>query len=142
MIIEIFAADLTFLWFVKVLDKSGFFSTIPNGQFEDKCAEYFEMLDEDKDKLVGFFDFLTPIMTLLPPEVAIAFQNDQRFQQESMNDLRALFIQSRTANKESSRYEVRLSDLKTNMFTKSDNQKQSLLKNLKELMSLMKIPDD
>ena len=59
-----------------------------------------------------------------------------------MNDLRALFIQSRTANKESSRYEVRLSDLKTNMFTKSDNQKQSLLKNLKELMSLMKIPDD
>ena len=57
------------------------------------------MLDEDKDKMVGFFDFLTPVMSMLPPEVATAFQNDQRFQQESLNDLRNLFLQSRVANK-------------------------------------------
>jgi hypothetical protein len=74
--------------FYKVIDQSGFFSSIPLDDYNTKCNEYFGMLDVDKDQMVGFFDFITPVMSMLPPEVSAAFQNDQRFKQESLNDLR------------------------------------------------------
>jgi hypothetical protein len=31
------------------------------------------MLDEDDDKLVSFYDFITPLMSTLPHEVAAMF---------------------------------------------------------------------
>ena len=34
------------------------------------------LLDTDKDGLVGFFDFLQPIMHIVPPEVMTAFTQD------------------------------------------------------------------
>ena len=40
---------------------------------DSKCQEYFTMLDEDDDKLVSFYDFITPLMSTLPHEVAAMF---------------------------------------------------------------------
>ena len=71
-----------------MIDQSGFFKSIALDEYHNKCNEYFTMLDSDKDQMVGFFDFITPVMSMLPPEVSSAFQNDQRFKQESLNDLR------------------------------------------------------
>ena len=58
---------------------------------DSKCQEYFTMLDEDDDKLVSFYDFITPLMSTLPHEVAAMFTQDQRYKQESFNDLRIMF---------------------------------------------------
>ena len=60
---------------------------------DNKCLEYFTMLDEDEDTLVSFYDFLTPLMSTLPHEVAAMFTQDQRYRQESFNDLRIAFDQ-------------------------------------------------
>ena len=53
---------------------------LSSGQFEldgkdidVHCQNYFKMLDEDTDSLVSFFDFITPLMPLLPPEVSMMF---------------------------------------------------------------------
>ena len=71
---------------------SGQFSI--DGEVADtKCLEYFTMLDEDEDTLVSFYDFLTPLMSTLPHEVAAMFTQDQRYRQESFNDLRIAFDQ-------------------------------------------------
>ena len=51
------------------------------------------MLDEDTDSLVSFYDFITPLMSTLPNEVAAMFTQDQRYRQESFNDLRIAFDQ-------------------------------------------------
>ena len=37
------------------------------------CDNYMKMLDEDKDGLVSFTDFITPLMPILPTEVALMF---------------------------------------------------------------------
>jgi len=50
-----------------------------------------KLLDTDKDNHIGFFDFLQPIMHVVPPEVITAFTQDQRFRQETFNDLRLIF---------------------------------------------------
>jgi hypothetical protein len=31
------------------------------------------MLDKDKDMWISFYDFLSPLMPILPPEVAMVF---------------------------------------------------------------------
>ena len=60
---------------------------------EARCNDYFTVLDEDKDGLVSFFDFITPLMSMLPPEVAMMFTQDHRFKQETFNDMRIAFDQ-------------------------------------------------
>ena len=50
-----------------------------------------KLLDTDKDSMIGFFDFLQPILHVVPPEVLNAFNQDQRFKQETFNDLRLAF---------------------------------------------------
>ena len=49
------------------------------------------MLDEDKDLLVSFTDFITPLMPILPTEVALMFTQDHRFKQSTFNDLRIVY---------------------------------------------------
>ena len=41
-----------------------------------KTVDYMKLLDTDRDQLVGFFDFLQPIMHVVPPEVLTAFTQD------------------------------------------------------------------
>lgn len=44
------------------------------GQDEDlKTVDYMNLLDTDKDAYIGFFDFLQPILHIVPPEVLTAF---------------------------------------------------------------------
>lgn len=43
------------------------------------AQEYFEYLDKDEDQLVSFTDFLAPVLSIVPPEVAITFISDVRF---------------------------------------------------------------
>ena len=50
-----------------------------------------KLLDTDKDEHVGFFDFLQPIIHVVPPELVTAFTQDQRFKQETFNELRLAF---------------------------------------------------
>ena len=44
-----------------------------------KIFDYMKLLDTDKDNHIGFFDFLQPIINVVPPEVITAFTQDQRF---------------------------------------------------------------
>ena len=55
-----------------------------------------KLLDTDKDNLIGFYDFLAPILHVVPAEVMTAFTADQRFKQETFNDLRLAFQSCRT----------------------------------------------
>ena len=57
------------------------------------CDNYMKMLDEDKDGLVSFTDFITPLMPILPTEVALMFTQDHRFKQSTFNDMRIVFDQ-------------------------------------------------
>lgn len=50
-----------------------------------------KLLDTDKDQHIGFFDFLQPILHVVPSEVLNTFMQDQRFKQETFNDLRLGF---------------------------------------------------
>lgn len=50
-----------------------------------------KLLDTDKDSHIGFFDFLQPILHVVPSEVLNTFLQDQRFKQEVFNDLRLAF---------------------------------------------------
>ena len=56
-----------------------------------KTVDYMNLLDTDKDHKIGFFDFLQPILHVLPAEVVTAFTQDQRFKQDAFNDLRLAF---------------------------------------------------
>ena len=44
-----------------------------------KTVDYMKLLDTDKDSHIGFFDFLQPLMHVVPAEVVAAFTQDQRF---------------------------------------------------------------
>ena len=55
-----------------LLDSEQFVSENADGMAED----YMGLLDTDNDGLVGFFDFLQPIMHIVPPEVITAFTQD------------------------------------------------------------------
>ena len=41
-----------------------------------KTVDYMNLLDTDKDNLIGFYDFLAPILHVVPPEVMAAFTAD------------------------------------------------------------------
>jgi hypothetical protein len=76
---------------------------LSSGQFvfegqdvELRCADYSKLLDADKDGLISFFDFITPLLPILPPEVTTMFTQDQRFKQETFNDMRIAFDQVST----------------------------------------------
>jgi len=56
-----------------------------------KTVDYMKLLDTDRDQMIGFFDFLQPIMNFVPAEVLAAFTQDQRFKQEVFYDLRLAF---------------------------------------------------
>ena len=56
-----------------------------------RVFEYMKLLDTDKDNHIGFFDFLQPIIHVVPEECLNAFMQDQRFKQEVFNDLRLGF---------------------------------------------------
>ena len=58
---------------------------------DTRCTDYFKVLDEDNDGLVSFYDFITPLMPILPAEVAAMFTQDHRFKQETFNDMRIAF---------------------------------------------------
>ena len=68
--VSLFFSRLLNNWLV--LLSSGQFS-IDGEEADTKCLEYFTMLDEDEDTLVSFYDFLTPLMSTLPHEVAAMF---------------------------------------------------------------------
>ena len=55
-----------------------------------------KLLDTDKDELIGFYDFLVPILHVLPAEILAAFTADQRFKQETFNDLRIAYNACKT----------------------------------------------
>ena len=38
-----------------------------------KTVDYMKLLDTDRDQMIGFFDFLQPIMNFVPAEVLAAF---------------------------------------------------------------------
>ena len=41
-----------------------------------KIVDYMKLLDTDKDSHIGFFDFLQPILHVVPTEVLSAFTQD------------------------------------------------------------------
>jgi len=41
-----------------------------------KIVDYMKLLDTDKDSHIGFFDFLQPILNVVPTEVLTAFTQD------------------------------------------------------------------
>jgi len=41
-----------------------------------KVVDYMKLLDTDRDTFVGFFDFIQPLMQVVPPEVLTAFTQD------------------------------------------------------------------
>ena len=57
----------------------------------EKAVEYFGMLDKDQDHWVSFFDFLAPLLPLLPPEVATIFTSESLFKSETFQQLRQTF---------------------------------------------------
>ena len=47
-----------------------------NQDVELKIVDYMKLLDTDKDDLIGFYDFLVPILHVLPAEILAAFTAD------------------------------------------------------------------
>ena len=75
---------------LKVLLHSGQFD-FTDQDVDLKAVDYMNLLDTDKDSHIGFFDFLQPMLHLVPPEVIQALTQDQRFRQETFNDLRLAY---------------------------------------------------
>ena len=66
--------------FCKVLRQSGAFELQGEEQeIEKKAAEYFRMLDLDHSGSVSFYEFLLPLIPMLPENVAMCFTNDFSF---------------------------------------------------------------
>ena len=88
-----FISDLVWhhlLQTLKVLLHSGQFD-FTDQDVDLKAVDYMKLLDTDKDSHIGFFDFLQPMLHLVPPEVIQALTQDQRFRQETFNDLRLAY---------------------------------------------------
>jgi len=62
---------------------------------DEEFDAYFSLLDKDNDRFVSFQDFLGPLLPMLPAEVAKVFIEDQQFQNETHNELRAAFEECR-----------------------------------------------
>ena len=84
------AGKLTSDQFKQVLLNCGQFEFAENN-VDMASIDYFRILDLDKDGFVGFFDFLQPLMSVIPQDVIAMFSQDQRFQQETFNELRIAF---------------------------------------------------
>ena len=85
------AGKITGEQFNRIISQSGVFKGNEEMNIDDKSLEYFTMLDTDNDNLIGFIEFIAPVMTLLPSEVATALTNDMRFKNETLNDLRLVY---------------------------------------------------
>ena len=80
------------------------------------------LLDTDKDGLVGFFDFLQPIMHIVPPEVMTTFTQDQRFKQGNFNDLRVAYDGCKQTNEEGGSAEANVDLLRSKLVEKGVEQ--------------------
>lgn len=49
------------------------------------------MLDKDKDTWISFYDFLAPLMPILPPEVATVFTQESRYKTQTFQEIRTAF---------------------------------------------------
>ena len=105
---------------------------------EARCEEYFKLLDEDKDSLVSFFDLLTPLMPILPPEVTTMFTQDHRFKQETFNDMRTAFDQvSKTADGKTS-----ASILSIRAKLMDHGRRKDLIPQLDNMLALLRLSDE
>ena len=105
---------------------------------EARCEEYFKLLDEDKDSLVSFFDLLTPLMAILPPEVTTMFTQDHRFKQETFNDMRIAFDQvSQTVDGKTT---ASILSLKTKITDHS--RRKDLMHQLDNMITLLRLSDE
>ena len=109
-----------------------------DGQGRDiRIEEYFKLLDEDKDSLVSFFDLLTPLMSILPPEVTTMFTQDHRFKQETFNDMRIAFDQvAKTADGKTA-----ASVLSLRSKLQEHSRGKELLRQLDNMLTLLRLSD-
>jgi hypothetical protein len=101
-----------------------------------KTVDYMKLLDTDKDSHIGFFDFLQPILNVVPTEVLSAFTQDQRFKQETFNDLRLAYdaVKRTVGNVVQAEVEA----IKNKLYEKGLEQSKSLLRAVDQLVSLIK----
>lgn len=92
------------------------------------------MLDEDKDGLVSFFDFITPLMSMLPAEVAAMFTQDHRFKQQTFNDLRIMFDKVATQN--DGIVEADITQLRGQL---EEHSRKDLLRQFENMIKLLKL---
>ena len=95
-----------------------------------------KLLDTDKDNHIGFFDFLSPILHVVPPEVITAFTQDQRFKQETFNDLRMAFDAAK--NSVAGVVSAEVDHIRNKLFEKGIEQSKQLGRALDQLLSLTK----
>ena len=95
-----------------------------------------KLLDTDKDNHIGFFDFLQPIINVVPPEVITAFTQDQRFRQETFNDLRIAFDAVKRSVGGVVQADVDI--IKSKLYEKGIEQSKLLQRALDQLVSLIK----
>ena len=94
------------------------------------------LLDTDKDSHIGFFDFLQPMLHLVPPEVIQALTQDQRFRQETFNDLRLAYDSCKQyVNGE---IQATIDALKSKFIEKGPEQDRQLTRALDQLLHLVK----
>lgn len=95
------------------------------------------LLDTDKDKLVGFFDFLSPLLHVIPSELLTAFTQDQRFKQETFNDLRLCFDE--TKKRVDGQLVIDINLFKATLQEKGPAQSKILNRAFDQLLALIKV---
>jgi hypothetical protein len=74
-----------------ILEKCGQFKFADMNEMVERAQFYFNMLDKDKDTWISFYDFLAPLMPILPPEVATVFTQESRYKTQTFNEIRSAF---------------------------------------------------
>jgi len=111
------------------------------GQDEDlKTVDYMNLLDTDKDAFIGFFDFLQPILHIVPAEVLTAFTQDQRFKQEVFNDIRLAYdsVKTTVPTENGPQVQADASTLHAKLIEKGSEQSKHLTRAFDQLLHLIK----
>lgn len=105
-----------------------------------KTVEYMKLLDTDKDSYIGFFDFLQPIIHVVPPEVITSFTQDERFKQEVFNDLRLAYdsVKTTVATPIGPQVQVDVNTLSAKLIEKGTEQGKHLSRIFNSLLALIK----
>ena len=103
--------------------------------------DYFRILDLDKDGFVGFFDFLQPLMSVIPQDVIAMFSQDQRFQQETFNELRIAFSQAARNADGKMQKSVTVSKMNQAILDKPEHMRVTMRRAFDQLLILLKLKD-